>query len=191
MRYIDNVMITFPPRMDHPYAHVLMSPQVDAFPRALTILAHATVESTVRNVAKLLHKTKLPERLDAKWSASKIEHIIDTLNQCDVQPLWGLDMPITMDSALLNISELIERRHAIVHFADLPWSPESQLLISSRSPDWAFSVVMYSAAVIRGAFPELTDAHRGLLRRVVSEWTAGQIEIMRRAGQLPGVGITI
>ncbi|MDP9125318.1 MAG: hypothetical protein M3N82_12090 [Pseudomonadota bacterium] len=152
-----------------------MNPIGDFFPRALVVLSHAMLESTVRNVQKILHPKRSVEDLDFRWSASDLQvKIYGELAKCGVQLSWP-SAEVRADIEIA-VAALIDRRHRIAHHADLPVTEQRDFELLAHSGMWAAAAVMFAGATLVGAFPELRHPENAdLLSRinaVRNEWRA-------------------
>ena len=173
-RNIRSVGLALLPNHKHPYAKLLGSPVADFFPRALTVLAHATLEATIRNILKLMHPTRDAAWLERRWSASNISRIYEDLALSGVTLKWENSAFQTRIEG--EIDALAARRNRIAHHADLPMSAESDLSLASSVLSWCHAVVIFEAMVMMTALPELQfEAHGDLLATVMqvqSDWIA-------------------
>ncbi len=171
-RNIGNILVELAPAQGHPYFYTLMNPGVDFFPRALVVLAHATLESTARNVLKLLHPTRSAGDLDEHWSASHLGKITKSLEVCKVLIRYA-DVA-EQQWVEGQIGALMERRHRIAHHADLPDDAALNLALATNVLTWCAAAVRIEARILASAFPEFANVENAdLVERidaVLADW---------------------
>jgi hypothetical protein len=180
LRNIETAIVRPPTNWDHPFRDLMLDPTQDAFPRALVVLSHATLEGAMRNIGRARHvnrKGYTPWKADY-WSLSTLRELDKHLQCCR--------LPDLTDVLERNALEgLIERRHSIVHRADYPITQESIQALQVNLFSWVGAAVFVSKRLIVQAFPTVANVENVDLAATLNLIEGDWLDLISSLSQRP------